>query len=38
MSYDESDAELDRARLEFRRLNRAIRNASHQVTVEYRDE
>lgn len=38
VSYDESDAELDRSRLEFRRLNRAIRSASHEVSVEFRDE
>lgn len=38
VSYADSDAELDRARLEFRQLNRAIRAASHAVTVAYRDE
>jgi hypothetical protein len=38
LTYQDSDAELDAARVEFRRLNRSIREASHEVTVDFRDE
>lgn len=38
VAYSEARAELDAARREFRQLNRALRAASFEVTVDFRDE
>ena len=38
LSYSECVEKLDQARLSFRKLNRLLRRATFEITVDFRDE